>query len=612
MFYSYNTSWLLIVFKTINLGFYNTVIMKKISLLIIPFCILVGCKPKPAANNSDTVSGDAAFQKIADDYLDGYLAWRPANGVALGYHQYDGKVTDISKASIEKELARLKDFAAKLDSADTASFSSKTFYDYRILRSAIKQELWTFEDLGTFTKNPMTYAGAVDVSIYVKRNFAPIADRVKSIIAIEKQAPKMMADAKLNLNDTLAKPYVETAIQIAEGSAAFLGGDLKVALKDVKNDTLMKTFNKVNAAAIAAVNDFAAYLKKVKLPKANNKYAIGTASYQKMLLYSEGIKLSPDKVLEIGLAQLKKEQDSFNAAARVINPNKKPVDVYHDLQKDHPTAESLIPDAKKNLEQIRQFLIDKNIVTMPSQVRVKVEETPQYARATGTASMDTPGPFETTATEAYYYITPVDPKWTAQQKEDWLKQFDYYTTDNVTIHEAYPGHYTQFLHLNASSATKIEKIFGSYAFVEGWAHYCEKMMADEGYGHNGDPVKAAKYRLAQSGDALLRLCRLCVSIKTHTQGMNVDDATKFFMNNWYQGDKPSRQEAIRGTFDPGYLFYTIGKLEILKLRDDYQKQEGANYSLKKFHDAVLDHGMPQIGMLREIMLKDKSTWGDVL
>lgn len=585
--------------------------MKKISLLFIPLCILVSCKPKPAAD-AGTLSGDAAFQKLADEYLDGYLAWRPANGVALGYHQYDGKVTDIGKASLDKELARLKDYDAKLTAADTASFSPKTFYDFRILRSAVKQEIWTFDDLGTYTKNPMTYAGAVDVSIYIKRNFAPLEDRLKSIIAIEKLAPKLMADAKKNLNDTLAKPYVETAIQIAQGSADFLGGDLKVALKDVKNDTLMKSFNTVNNAAIAAVKDFAAYLQKEKLPKANNKYAIGTASYQKMLLYSEGIKLSPDKILQIGLTELTKEQSSFNAAAHIINPNKKPVDVYHDLQKDHPTAETLIPDAKKTLEQIRQFLIDKNIVTMPSEVRVKVEETPQYARATGTASMDTPGPFETKATEAYYYITPVDPKWTAQQKEDWLKQFDFYTTDNVTIHEAYPGHYTQFLHLNASSATRLEKIFGSYAYVEGWAHYCEKMMSDAGYGNTGDSVKAAKYRLAQSGDALLRLCRLCVSIKTHTQGMNVDDATKFFMANWYQGDKPSRQEALRGTFDPGYLFYTIGKLEILKLREDYKKQEGTNYSLKKFNDEVLDHGMPQIGMLREIMLKDKSTWGDVL
>jgi uncharacterized protein (DUF885 family) len=585
--------------------------MKKLFLLFIPMALCLGCKQKPAATG-DKLSGDAAFQKFSDDYLAGYFAWRPGSAVTLGLHEYDGKFVPLSKASIATELTRLKAADEKMDAADTASLSPKMFYDFRILHSAIKQEIFSFEDMAEFTKNPMTYAGAFDVSVYVKRDFAPLTDRLKSIIAIEKQAPQFYADAKANLNDTLPKPYIETAIQIAHGSADFLNGDLKVALKDVKDDTLMAAFNTVNKAAVDAINGYATWLEKEKLPKANNKYAIGKASYRKMLLYNEDITMDPDSILAMGLRELKKEQITFNAAAKIINPNKKAVDVYHDLQKEHPTAENLIPEAKKNLEKIRQFLIDKNIVTMPSEVRVQVKETPQFARATSTASMDVAGPFETKAKESYYYITPVDPKWTAKQKEDWLSSFDYYTTDNITIHEAYPGHYTQFLHLNASSATKIEKIFGSYAYIEGWAHYCEKMMADEGYGHNGDTITAAKYRLAQSGDALLRFCRLCVSIQTHCHNMNVDDATKFLMDNWYQGDKPARQEALRGTFDPGYLFYSIGKLELLKLRADYQKQEGANYSLKKFHDEVLDHGMPQVRLLREVMLKDSSTWKDVL
>jgi hypothetical protein len=584
--------------------------MKKIFLLFIPLALMVSCKQKTA--DTGRLTGDAAFQKFSDEYLDGYFAWRPSSAVALGFHQYDGKFVPVNKASIATELTRLKSYDAKMDSADTASFSPKVLYDFRILHSAIKLEIFNFEDIAEFTKNPMTYAGAFDVSAYVKRNFAPLEDRLKSIIAIEKQAPQFYTDAKANLNDSLAKPYIETAIQIAQGAAGFLGGDLKVALKDVKNDTLMKSFNATNKAAIDAINGYATWLQKEKLPKATGNYAIGKANYRKMLLYNEDITLDPDSILAMGLRELKKEQLTFNAAAHTINPNKKPVDVYHDLQKEHPTAANLIPTAKINLEKIRQFLIDKNIVTMPSQVRVQVKETPEFARATSTASMDVAGPFETKATESYYYITPVDPKWTAQQAEDWLRQFDYYTTDNITIHEAYPGHYTQFLHLNASSATKVEKVFGSYAFIEGWAHYCEKMMADEGYGHNGDTVTAAKYRLAQSGDALLRLCRLCVSIKTHCHGMTVDEGTKFLMDNWYQGDKPSRQEALRGTFDPGYLFYTIGKLEILKLRADYEKQEGANFSLKKFHDEVLDHGMPQLRLLRQVMLKDSTKWGEVL
>ncbi len=580
--------------------------MKKRLTILLALLICFSC------THQSNTNADEAFQKLSEDYIKGYLDWRPTLGTALGFHQYDGKMTDISKASIAKEIARLKNFDQKMATIDTSSLSHEAFIDYRMLRSGINSEISGMIDTRVLYRNPMQYANTADVSIYVKRAFAPIENRLKSIIAIEKQTPAILAEAKKTLDDTLAKPHVELAIQIAQGTVSFLKGDLKVALKDVKNDSLMKAFEASNKLAIDATNDFATWLQKEKLPKANNNYAIGRENYRKMLLYSEGVTMSPEKVLELGLSELKKEQAAFNAAAKIINPNKKPVDVYHDLQKEHPTAENLIPEAKKHLELIRQFLVDKNIVTLPTERRVIVKETPEFARATSTASNDDPGPFETVATEAFYYITPVDPKWSPQQKEDWLRQFDYYTTDNVTIHEAYPGHYTQFMHLNASKASKIEKIFGSYAFIEGWAHYCEKMMADEGYGHNGDPVIAAKYRLAQSGDALLRLCRLCVSVKTHCQGMSVDDATKFFMDNWYQGDKPSRQEALRGTFDPGYLFYTIGKLEILKLRADYEKQEGANFSLKKFHDLMLDNGMPQIRFLREKLLKDKSTWGDVL
>jgi uncharacterized protein (DUF885 family) len=268
---------------------------------------------------------------------------------------------------------------------------------------------------------------------------------------------------------------------------------------------------------------------------------------------------------------------------------------------------------------IRQFVIDHRILTLPSNVRARVAETPKYQRATSFASMDTPGPFETRATEAYYYVTPVEPDWTAQQKEQWLTAFNYYTTDIVSIHEAYPGHYVQFLCLNASPANKLEKIFTGYAFTEGWAHYAEQMMVEEGFGAGAstsagteEKVKAAKYRMAQADEALLRVCRLCVSIKMHCQGMTVDEAAKFFHENCYYEEKPARQEAIRGTFDPEFLYYTLGKLELLKLRDDYRKQEGPNFSLQKFHDELLRHGAPPIRLLREQLLKDRSRWDETL
>jgi uncharacterized protein (DUF885 family) len=574
--------------------------------------ILISCNKKKENNDTASGSGDEAFLKLSEEYITKSLEWNPQNGVYLGLHEYDGQLGNYSKTNLDKRVAVLKKFDQEFSGIDSTTLSKRNYYDWKIIKSNVKNELFSFEDLKPFTKNPMVYAGAIDVNIYIQRNFAPIEQQIKSIISIEKEAPNFFKNAKANLQDSLALPHIKLAIDIARGSASFLGKDLLVALKGVKNDALMKSFNEANQKAIAAINDFAAFLEKEKLPKANNKYAIGVDNYKKMLLYQEEIKLSPDEILAIGMKELKKEQESFNAAAKIIDPNKKPIDVYNEMQKEHPTAQDLIPHARKNIEAIRQYLIDHKIVTMPSEVRVKIKETPAYARATSTASMDSPGPFETKATQAFYYITPVDPKWTPQQQEDWLAQFNFYTTDIVSIHEAYPGHYTQFLHSNASKTSKIQKIFMSYAYVEGWAHYTEKMMIDEGYGNDGDPIKAAKYRLAQSGDALLRICRLCVSINTHCHGMNVDDATKFFMNNWYQGDKPSRQEALRGTYDPGYLFYTLGKLQILKLREDYKKQEGSNYNLQKFNDAMLNNGMPPIRMMREILLKDEKMWGAIL
>lgn len=573
---------------------------------------LIVCSCNQAVKEKQPGDADGTFLQTSEDYLTGWLAWRPETAVNLGFHEYDGKLTDMGKASIETELARLKDFEQKLSAIDSSALSVKMYYDYRILRNAIKLDIFKIEDLRIYNINPMTYAGIVDANTYIKRNFAPIEQRVRAIIAIENGAPQEFEYAKANLQDSLAKPYIDMAILIAKGSVSFLSTDLVTALKDVKNDTLMASFASSNKKAIVALNDYISWLQKEKLPKAHNHYGIGKENYQKMLLYNEGISLTPDQVLAIGLRELKKEQDVFNGTAKVLNPNKKPADVYNDLKKEHPSAQDLISDARKTMDSIRQFTIDRKITTMPSSVRVQAEETPPYARETSTASMDTPGPFETKATEAYYYITPVNKNWTNVQKEDWLRSFNFYTTDIVTIHEAYPGHYTQFLHLNASSATKIEKIFGSYAFIEGWAHYCEKMMVDEGYGNNGDSIRAAKFRLAQSGDALLRICRLCVSVKTHCEGMSVDSATRFLMDNWYQGEGPSRQEALRGTFDPAYLFYTIGKLEILKLRTDYQAQEGAGFSLLKFHDMILDNGMPPIELLRELLLKDKNSWDKIL
>ena len=590
----------------------------KESLLIL-IVLLAGCSQPPTAPRSTANDADAAFTRLADEYVAGYLAWRPQTGTALGFHAYDGKVTDYSQLSLIAELARLKAFDQRLGQLNTNRLSREALYDYRILGSAIQREIFGFEQMQTYSQNPMTYAGVLDVNIYIKRDFAPLEDRLRSIIAILNQAPQVTSAARANLAESLPRPQVETAIEEADGAADFLSKDLVAALKDVKNEKLMAEFNAANGQAIREMREYAAYLKEQKLPKANDRYALGREKYQKLLEYGEMVTLSPEQLLEIGLRELRRKQAVFAETARQIDHARRPIEVFQAIQKDHPTEQSLIPDTAKDLEMIRQFLLDHRIVTLPSRVRARVTETPQYMRATSFASMDSPGPFETKATEAYYYVSPVEPDWLPKQKEEWLTAFNYYTTDIVSTHEVYPGHYVQFLCLKASPATKLEKIFTSYAFVEGWAHYAEQMMVDEGFGASASvaptlaaQVKAAKYRLAQTDEALLRICRLCVSIKMHCQGMSVEEATRFFQDNCYYEQKTARQEAIRGAYDPEYLYYTLGKLEILKLREDYRKQQGAKFTLQKFHDEVLRHGAPPIRLLREVMLRDRSILDQVL
>ena len=564
-------------------------------------------------------SNDAEFSAVADEFIKGYLNARPLLGTQLGLHEYDGRASDFSPLALDAELQRLRRFDDRLRKFGPEKLSARNAIDLRILQAAVAKELFEFQEVRKFERNPMTYARCANLNIYITRNFAPLEDRVRSLTAIESQIPNILIAGKTNLEPVLPKPYVELAIQIARGSADFLRKDMVNAIGALKDQDLRASFIVANRKAALSLMDFATWLEKEKLPKTTSDFALGEAKFQRWLIETELVDLSPAKILEIGLSKLKEEQGVFADAAKTIDPDRSPMDVFKEIQRDHPPADKLIADIGKDLDQIRGYVVDHKLVTIPSGVRAQVKETPQYDRATSFASMDTPGPFEKRATEAFYYVTPVEADWSEEQKEEWLTSFNYYTSDVISIHEAYPGHYVQFLHLNASNATRIEKIFHSYAFVEGWAHYCEQMMLDQGFGGPKKPPgteeelkRAAKYRMAQASEALLRLCRLCTAIKMHTQNMSVDDATKFFQENCYYEEKPARAEAMRGTFDYGYLSYTLGKLQIMKLRDDYRAQQGDEFSLEKFHDEILKHGTPPVRLLREVLLHDKGMWDQVL
>jgi uncharacterized protein (DUF885 family) len=299
-------------------------------------------------------------------------------------------------------------------------------------------------------------------------------------------------------------------------------------------------------------------------------------------------------LLARGQAQLDKDYAAFVAVARKIDPNKTPAEVMATLEDDHPTAEDLIPAVRRSVEDARRFVVEKGIVTIPSEVRARIEETPPYARSGSFASMDTPGPFEARATEAFYYVTPVEPDWTPEHKEEHLRLYNPPVVAMINVHEAYPGHYLQFLYA-PRFPTKTRKLLYCSSNVEGWAHYTEQMMVDEGFG-GGDP----KIRLAQLQEALLRDCRYVVGIQLHTAGWTVEQGAKLFEEKAFQEPANAFEESRRGAYNPTYLYYTFGKLEILALRDEYRKAKGG--TLRDFHDAFVAQGGLPLPLMRQVLL----------
>ena len=299
---------------------------------------------------------------------------------------------------------------------------------------------------------------------------------------------------------------------------------------------------------------------------------------------------------------MKRNLERFSEVASNIDGSKSPAEVIAAVAADHPAPDTLIAETRDMLEDIRQYLIEQDIVSVPSEIRCETVPTPSFMRW-AFAALDFPGPYEEKATETYYYVTPVEEHWSDAEKEEWLTSFNYATLRAVSVHEAYPGHYVHYLHTRSAESV-ISRVFGAYSFWEGWAHYAEQMMVEVGY--LAKPVN----HLGQLMEALLRDCRFICAIKMHAQGMTVDEATRFFMENAFLEELPARKEAMRGTFNPMYLNYTLGKLMILKLREDYQRARGNAYSLKAFHDEFLSYGAPPIPLVREMMLVGDS--GDIL
>ena len=582
-----------------------------LALLTTVAPLMIGVSMSSAATAQQT--WQQQFQKVSDEYFDQvYFRYAPSTATSTGFHQYDGQLEDYSRPAIDAEVAALKHFEQRIEAIEpdnaAADFVPRT--DREIVLANIRSQLLTLETIRPWAKDADNYSSACANGAFVlmERKFAPPDDRLRSLIAREKQMPALLTAARVNLQNP-PRIFTEIAIEQLPDIVSFFERDVPQAFADASDPALKSEFAQSNAAVISALNNYLGWLKTDLLPRSNGDFRIGADAFHKKLEYDEMVDLPLDKLLEIGWADLRKNQAHFNEVAHELEPDKDPSAVLEELGEDHPAPDQLLNSFRATFTSLIAFIRSHHIVTIPSDVRPIVEETPPFMRATTFASMDTPGPFETHATEAYFNVTLPDPKMTPAEVESYMHSFNIGTVISTAVHEAYPGHYVQFLWL-PQAPSKVRKILGANTDVEGWAHYCEQMMLDQGYGQPGEGAKDEReskmLRLGQLQDALLRDARFIVGIEMHTGKMSIEQAEEFFQKEGYQSKETAMVETKRGAGDPTYLYYTLGKLEIMKLREDVKKKEGAAFSLEKFHDDFLKQGFPPIKIVREAMLGDNS------
>jgi uncharacterized protein (DUF885 family) len=583
--------------------------MRQFVVLLAIGVFMASANPVYAANES----WKQQFEKVSNDYFDQvYFPYGPTSGTQVGYHQYDTQLEDYSRKNIDAEIVALKVFEKRIEAihSDPAALDLTTRGDREIVLSNIRSTLLTLETIRPWEKNADNYSGtcANGAFVLMERKFASPDERLRSLIAREKQMPVVLAEARVNLKNP-PRVFTEIAIEQLPDIITFFGHDVPLAFADAKDAARKAEFAQTNAAVIAALNSYLAWLKTDLLPQSNGDFRIGAETFSKKLLYDEMVDLPLDKLLEIGWADLRKNQEHFKQVAKELEPEKTPAAVLEELGENHPAPHQLLNSFRATFDGLIGFIRAHHIVTIPSDVRPIVEETPPFMRATTFASMDTPGPYESHATEAYFNVTLPDPSMTPAQVEGYMHSFNIGTVISTAVHEAYPGHYIQFLWL-PQAPSRVRKLLGANTDVEGWAHYTEQMMLDEGYGQPGAGAKDerdAKFlRLGQLQDALLRNARFIAGIQMHSGKMSFDEAVAFFQKEGYQSKETATVETKRGAGDPTYLYYTLGKLEIMKLREDMKKKQGAAFSLEEFHNNFLRQGFPPIKIVREALLGDDS------
>jgi hypothetical protein len=539
-----------------------------------------------------------SFQSLVKSYYDAEFQAHPVTATRVGIHDYDTLVDDLSAEAFAKNIARLHAALTEIAAIAPKSLEPMDRDDREIMIGTIKGALLDDEIIQYWRHDPDRYSRVATSAIFelVHREFAPAKDRLSAAIARERQIPALLAAGKANIEHP-PRAFVEIAIRNLAGSLNFYRTGAPAAFASVNDPELKRAFATSNEAVIAAFEDYKNFLTDL-LPKADGNFALGTDLFVQRLSDFEMIGAQVVKLREIAYDRLHLDQAMLKTAAKKVDPSKPVEAVLKQLRTKHPSAATLLKTAQDDLAGLRSFVHDHDIVTIPSDLLPKVEETPGFRRATTAAAMDSPGTFEQNATQAYYYVSPPDAGLAPDKLEQYLQAYYFPALDIISAHEVWPGHFMQYLTRRAHPEWSLaRRLAHAQSTTEGWAHYAEQMMIEEGLGKD-DP----KLKVSQIEEALLRDCRFVASLEMHTAGKSVEDATQIFMKECGSPEPEARREAYRGTSDPGYMNYTIGKLEILRLRDDYKEKMGDKFSLKEFHDRFLAAGLAPVRIIRREMM----------
>jgi hypothetical protein len=539
----------------------------------------------------DAARAHGEWDKFVQKFIEDYFVANPDDAVSAGRHEYDGQLPDWTEAGLQREIARLHTERTEAIGFSDDELSAGQRFERDYLISEIDGSLYWREVADRPHLSPFYYASSLDPDTYISREYAPLETRLKAFTAYSKRVPAALRQIKGNLKTPLPQEFIAIGRRTIGGLAGFYANEVPQAFAAVKNDQLQDEFRKANAAAILAVKEFDQWLTEQR-PNATENFALGPEKFRQMLAMTEGVDISLEDLERIAQRDLDRNYAAMQKACAEFAPGKS-LQEANELAAAHKAEGSdAVEAARKQLSGLREFVLEHELMTIPGTEEAKVAKAPAY-KAWNFAYIDIPGPFEK-GLPSIYYISPPDPKWSQEKQEA-------YTPGRASLlftsaHEVYPGHFVQYLHAHRAKSS-VGRIFSGYAFAEGWAHYTEEMMYEAGLGED-----APEMHIGQLQEALLRNVRFISAIGLHTKGMTLAESKRLFREKAFQDEGNAEQQALRGTFDPAYLNYTLGKLMIRKLRDDWTATRGGRAGWKQFHDEFLKYGGPPIPLIRRAMM----------